>query len=70
MSKNFEVFAKSFQTDQWRSPVLTTDSLDDAIKEAFYWFDQEGWYSQIIDTNHGEVIFMDYHFIGNWELMY
>ena len=66
---NFRVYIKSIESDPWGEPVLSTDYLDHAIHTAYKWFSDEGWYSKI-DNEEDETIFVDYHFVDNWELMY
>lgn len=65
----FRVQFKSIQSDEWGdSVVMETTDLDKAIEECQYWFD-EGQYSRILNSE-GETIFVDYHFVDDWELMY
>lgn len=70
MSK-FEVYGKSISQDPWGPPVLETDDIEEAIELAYRMFDSHGLYSQIVATEEDNaVIFVDYKFIDDWELVY
>lgn len=69
-----KVYAKSIFSGPWGDPKLMTEKIQKAVDEAYWWFDKEGWYSKIVDDEADEtgttVIFEDYHFIDDWQLMY
>lgn len=67
MSGRYELYTSSWSdygVDQ--EPLATSDYVDDLTDEAFYWFDQEGWYALIKDTATDEVVFRDYQFVGSF----
>ena len=58
----FAVQAKSIGSDPWGDPMGYYEDLDDAAASAYSWFDNDGWYSRVLDTYTDEVLFVDY----NW----
>lgn len=67
--KKFRVQAKSVFADPWGNPILETDDLHKAIGDCCFWFNEEGFYSRILD-DEDNVIFVDYRWVDDWELMY
>lgn len=58
---------KSISTDLWRDPVSYFPDLDEAAEHATDWFQQDGWYSRIIDTFTGDILFIDYRWTEEGE---
>lgn len=64
----YALYISSFHSELFDGyPYTTSDDAYDLADEAFYWFDEEGWFSAVVDQeNNDEIIFRDYYFVGHW----
>jgi hypothetical protein len=57
----YGVYATSFASEPYGPVIFDYDTLGFAVEEAYRLFDEEGWYSKVVDHDTKEVIYVDYY---------